>query len=111
LAQADKEAKATIFVEFMLQSLLKALTTDKVTDQVKRLLKALATAQTPLRGGKLMAVLGLSHRPTLRNNYLNTALDGGWVEYTRPSSSKSPTQKYRLTELGREKLMNLGYEF
>jgi Fic family protein len=114
LAQADKEAKATGFVEFMLQSLLNALTTaqvsDQVTDQVKKLLKALARAKGPLSAGELMAAMGLSHRPTFRKNYLNPALDSGWVEYTQPDSPKSPTQKYRLTELGREKLAYSGDE-
>ncbi|MDR0881624.1 MAG: hypothetical protein LBP55_03665 [Candidatus Adiutrix sp.] len=33
LAQADKESKATVFVELMLQSLIKSLTIDQVTDQ------------------------------------------------------------------------------
>ena len=114
LAQADQEAKATVFVEFMLQSLLKALATDQVTDQatdqVMRLLKLLAQAQKPIRvsAGELMAALDLSHRPTFRNNYLDPALDGGWIEYTQPDSPKSPTQKYRLTELGRKKLMSFG---
>ena len=98
LALADKEAKATAFVEFMLQSLLKSLASDQVsdqaTDQVKRLLKALAKG--PLSAADLMVALGLSHRPTFRKNYLNPALEGGWVERTEPDSPKSPTQKYRL---------------
>lgn len=101
LAQADKDAKATVFVEFMLQSLLKALATDQVsdqvTDQVKAVIKALRKG--PLSAGDLMAALGLSHRPTFRKNYLNPALEGGWVERTEPDSPKSPTQKYRLTDL------------
>jgi len=103
LAQADKDTKATVFVEFMLKSLLKALATDQVsdqaTDQVKAVIKALRKG--PLSAGDLMAALGLSHRPTFRKNYLNPALEGGWVERTEPDSLKSPTQKYRLTDAGR----------
>ena len=102
LAQADKEAEATAFVEFMLQSLLKSLNSDQVsdqvTDQVKQVIKALSKG--PLSAGDLMITLGLSHRPTFRKNYLNPALEGGWVERTEPDSPKSPTQKYRLTGLG-----------
>ncbi|MDR1044293.1 MAG: Fic family protein [Candidatus Adiutrix sp.] len=105
LAQADKEAKATIFIEFMLQSLLNALNadqvSDQVTDQVRSVIKALRKG--PLRAADLMAALGLSHRPTFRKNYLDPALKSGWVERTEPDSPKSPTQKYRLTDFGREK--------
>lgn len=102
LAQADKEAMATVFVEFMLQSLLKSLPTDQVSDQVTDQVKAVAKAlrKGPLSAGNLMAALGLSHRPTFRKNYLNPALEGGWVERTEPDSPNSPTQKYRLTDLG-----------
>jgi Fic family protein len=106
LAQADKEANATGFVEFLLQSLLKSLSSDQVTDQVSDQVKSLINAlrQGPLGANDLMAALGLSHRPTFRKNYLNPALEGGWVERTEPDSPKSPTQKYRLTDLGREKI-------
>ncbi|GAB4350529.1 MAG: hypothetical protein Kow0073_05030 [Immundisolibacter sp.] len=48
----------------------------------------------------LMQVLGLSHRPTFRNNYLNPAIEGGWIERTQPDSPRSPTQRYRLTGKG-----------
>jgi hypothetical protein len=51
--------------------------------------------------GDLMQTLGLSHRPTFRNNYLNPALEGGWIERTQPDSPRSPTQRYRLTGKGR----------
>ena len=107
LAQADKESKATVFVEFMLQSLLKSLNSDQVsdqvTDQVKQVIKALSKG--PLSAGDIMAALGLSHRPTFRKNYLNPALEGGWVERTEPDSPKSPTQKYRLTDLAQGNLI------
>jgi Fic family protein len=114
LAQADQEAKATVFVEFMLKSLRNAFSTDQATeqvsDQVMRLLKMLAQAKKPISvsAGQLMAALDLSHRPTFRKNYLEPALDGGWLEYTQPNSPQSPTQKYRLTELGLEKLVSFG---
>ena len=49
----------------------------------------------------LMERLGLQHRPTFRANYLRPALDAGWIEMTQPKSPNSPTQRYRLTTLGR----------
>jgi hypothetical protein len=50
----------------------------------------------------LIKALGLSHRPTFRGNYLNPAIKGGWIERTQPDSPRSPTQRYRLTEKGRQ---------
>jgi Fic family protein len=106
LAEADMLANATPFVEFMLAALLaaikEAVSTDQVydhvSDQVARLLKALAVGE--LGSSALMTALGLSHRPTFRKNYLNPALDGDWIERTQPASPRSPTQRYRLTGKG-----------
>lgn len=53
-----------------------------------------------LGSSELMLALGLSHRPTFRENYLNPALQGGWIERTQPDSPRSPTQRYRLTGKG-----------
>jgi len=73
--------------------------TDQVTDQVAALIRVIGTAE--LGSNDLMQALGLSHRPTFRNNYLNPALEGGWIERTQPDSPRSPTQRYRLTGKGR----------
>jgi len=110
LADADKRADVTLFIEFMLKALhdaiIEAVTTDQVgdyvSDQVARILKALNGGE--LGSSELMTALGLSHRPTFRENYLNPALDGGWIERTQPDSPRSPTQRYRLTEKGRHSL-------
>lgn len=111
LAAADERAEATPFVEFMLTALLNALqqavtteqVSDHVSDQVNRTLKALAAGE--LGGAELMRMLGLSHRPTFRKNYLYPALDGGWIERTQPGSPRSPTQRYRLTGKGQRWLV------
>ena len=71
---------------------------DQVTDQVAALLHALGGGE--LGSNDLMQVLGLSHRPTFRNNYLNPAIEDGWIERTQPDSPRSPTQRYRLTGKG-----------
>lgn len=107
LAEADQRAEATPFIEFMLQALSSAIdeavdsgqVTDQVTDQVKRLIEAIGDAE--LNSTALMQLLGLSHRPTFRNNYLNRALENSWIERTQAGSPRSPTQTYRLTEKGR----------
>ena len=54
---------------------------DQVTDQVGRLLNLLLDG--PHTAAQLLARLGLSHRPTLRANYLRPALALGLVEMTR----------------------------
>ncbi len=87
----------------MLQVILESIQTDQVSDQVsdqvKRLLEVVGNQQVSATG--LMELLGLSHRPTFRKNYLHPALEVGLIEMTMPDSPKSPTQKYRLTATGR----------
>ena len=67
----------------------------QVTDQVGALLNALGNEE--LSGLELMGRLGLSHRPTFRQNYLVPALEAGVVERTIPDKPTSRSQKYRLT--------------
>jgi hypothetical protein len=59
-----------------------------------------------LGGNDLMRALGLSHRPTFRENYLKPALEDKWIERTQPDSPHSPIQRYRLTGKGRRWLQN-----
>jgi hypothetical protein len=47
-----------------------------------------------------MQALGLSHRTSFRRNYLDPALEGGWIERTQPDSPRSPSQRYRLSDRG-----------
>lgn len=107
LAAADKQADAEPFIEFMLTALRDTLyetaatdqVADQVADQVVALIQLIGSNET---GGKeLMRALGLSHRPTFRKNYLNPALEDGWIERTHPDSPRSPTQRYRLTAKSR----------
>ena len=103
LAEADRRSDATVFIEFMLQALADALsdaiTTDQVTDPLQRIMAALGEGDISVAG--LMPAMGLSHRPTFRQNYLAPAISGGWVVPTQPDSPRSPTQRYRLTLHGR----------
>jgi Fic family protein len=112
LAEADKRADSTVFVEFMLMALRDSLreamatsletdqVSDQVTDQVTALLRVLE--QGELGSTELLEALGLSHRPSFRENYLNPAIEAGWVERTQPDAPRSPTQRYRLTEKARQ---------
>ena len=51
---------------------------------------------------ELQKSLGLVDRKNFRINYLNPALEEGFVELTIPDKPKSSKQKYRLTEKGRK---------
>jgi Fic family protein len=110
LAEADERGDAMPFVEFMLEALrdamIEAVATDQVsdhvTDQVIRVVAAIGLSEAS--GNALMKALGLAHRPTFRENFLNPALEGGWIERTQPASPRSPTQRYRLTSKGRRRL-------
>ena len=103
LAASDKQGHSTLFIEYLLSALLQALreasatdqVSDQVTDQVKTLLKCLGTK--PTSALELMKKLGLSHRPTFRQNYLQPALDAGLIERTLPDKPNSRLQKYRRT--------------
>lgn len=110
LAQADSAGESTPFVEFLLDALHVALNeavtsnvehTDPATDPVQKLLP-LFREKTEQGIATLMVALGLSHPPTFRRNDLNPALAQGYLERTLPDKPSSPTQKYRLTEKGRQ---------
>ncbi len=111
LGQADAQGEATKFIEFMLQALADTLTEicattqvttqedTQVSPQVKRLLLALEKGEQS--AGELMQVLGLKSTKNFRATSLTPALDAGLVERTQPDSPRSPTQRYRLTVLGK----------
>ena len=99
IRRSSAQGESTPFIAFMLGILLEALRIDQgddqVSDQVARLLAALRKG--PTTAAELMAEMGLSHRPTFRNNYIRPAMSAGLVEMTRPESPTAKNQKYRLT--------------
>ena len=54
-------------------------------------------SENTMSAKELMDELGLSHRPTFRNNYLNPALELGVIERTIPDKPNSRNQRYRKT--------------
>jgi ATP-dependent DNA helicase RecG len=71
--------------------------TDHVDELVKRLIRVLSKSQSRQ---ELMEILDLRHVPNFRKNYLNPAMEAGYIEMTQPDSLKSTRQRYRLTEKG-----------
>jgi len=102
LSRSDKAGQSTEFIAFILSAISKALeelketdqVSDQVSDQVKVLLKALGGKT--MSAAELMKKLNLRHRPTFRKNYLNPALEAGFIERTIPDKPRSQGQKYRV---------------
>ena len=73
--------------------------TEHVTPQVNQLLKVIRGEMTR---DELQEKLKLKHRENFRKKYIQESLDTELIEMTEPDSPKSPTQKYRLTEKGKQ---------
>ena len=76
---------------------------DPVTGQVKKVLNALSAGNKS--SSELRDIIGIKHKPTFRKNYLHPARDAGFIEYTIPENSGSRLQKYRLSDKGRDVLI------
>ena len=66
---------------------------------VVRLLKAFKGEMSVM---EMMMALKLGGRRNFLEKYLSPAIESGLVEMTQPDSPRSPTQKYRLTEKGKD---------
>lgn len=109
LGSSDKKGNSTDFVEMMLAVIKDTLSdyedttdqdTDQDTDQVKsfspnvnRIVDVLG--DNMMTAVEIMDALGLKHRATFRENYLNPALEEGAIERTIPDKPNSRNQRYR----------------
>lgn len=77
-----------------------------VTDQVGAYVFALLVQlkEGPKSASLLLKDMGLTHRPSFRETYLNPALEAGLIKRTIPDKPRSRLQQYRLTEAGRKVL-------
>ena len=73
--------------------------TQQVTQQVAKLL---AACVGELSRAEIMHAVGIKDRVSFSRNYLDPALADNLIEMTQPDSPKSPTQKYRLTDIGKK---------
>ena len=74
------------------------------TAQVIKLLKVL---NKPYHREEIQQLLALSHREYFRKNYLNPAIEQGFVALTIPDKPTSSKQQYYLTDKGKEFLKTL----
>jgi len=72
--------------------------TEQPTEQVRTLLFSLSNKQLSLK--ELMAKVGLKHRPTFLENYINPAFEAGILKVLYPDKPNHPRQKYLLTAKG-----------
>ena len=72
--------------------------TVQVTEQVRALLLVLSNEQLSLK--VLMEKVGLKHRPTFWENYINPAFQAGFIKVLYPEKPNHPRQKYLLTTKG-----------
>ena len=70
----------------------------QVTQQVEKLL---LSCKGEMSRAELMKAVGIKDRVSFSKNYLEPALEEMLIEMTQPDSPKSPTQKYRITEKGK----------
>lgn len=54
-----------------------------------------------VRRQEIQEILGLRHRETFLINYLNPAIENGYVEMKYPDNPNHPNQRYRLTAKGK----------
>ena len=106
IAKAHVDGESTVFVEFMLDMINKALDElDMVANMikteasvnVKRLLENME--EEPMTANEIMFKLDVKHKDTLRNKYLNCAIRDGYVQMTIPDKPKSKNQRYYKTNL------------
>ena len=65
-------------------------------------LNVLKLIDKPLSLAELLSHAGRTDRTKFRKRIINPLLDAGLIEMTDPKSPKSPKQKYRITEKGKQ---------
>ena len=66
--------------------------------RIIQLVKAIGNKELTVK--EMLSIVGLKHRETFLNNYLNPAIKDGFVRLLYPDSPRHPRQKYLLTVKG-----------
>nr|MDA3951471.1 hypothetical protein [Spirochaeta sp.] len=102
------ESDSAPFISFMLRMILETvmLLAPQVAPQVPpQVGELLAVLKEEMSRESLQNVMGLSDRKSFRERYLAPALGGGMIEMTIPDKPNSRLQKYRLSDRGRQWLV------
>lgn len=102
IAQCHVNGDSDVFIEFMLEMIVQIL--DEVMIQVKK--TSLETSEyvnrllqhmeydVPYTANEILHLLGLKSKETLRKNYLNPAIQAGFIRMTLPEKPNSKNQRY-----------------
>ena len=102
IAECHKNGNSDKFVEFMLRVIDETLNnavlsatreSQNISEQINRLLDVME-ADIPLSATEIMRRLGIKSKETLRNSYLNPALQNGLIKMTLPNKPSSKNQRY-----------------
>jgi len=63
--------------------------------------------EQPRKASEIQALVGVKHRQTFRENYLNALIAKGWLERTISDKPKSRLQRYRTTKEGKKWAQNM----
>ena len=108
IRESTDKTDSAPFIAFMLRMILDTVTISapqvrpQVTPQVGKLLSSF---QGEMGRGALQVAMGLSDRKSFRERYLKPALADGLIEMTIADRPNSRLQKYRLTDKGRQWLV------
>ncbi|UTF51860.1 Fic family protein [Desulfomicrobium sp. ZS1] len=108
IQESTRQTNSAPFIAFMLRMILDTVTvsTPQVSPQVSpQVGELLAAMQNEMGREALQFTLGLSDRKSFRERYLKPALADSLIEMTIPDKPNSRLQKYRLTDKGRQWLV------
>ncbi len=100
--RCHKNGNSNEFIEFMLKmidevldevSLTVAKESSNISEQVNRLLEIMEP-DISLSANEIMNRLGIKSKETLRNTYLNPAIENGLIKMTLPEKPNSKNQRY-----------------
>ena len=102
IAVCHTKGNSDIFIEFMLNMINQILdevilqvnrSNSEVSEYVKRML-AVMEYDVPYTSNSIREALGLKSKETLRNNYINPAMELGLIKMTLPDKPNSRNQRY-----------------
>ncbi len=79
---------------------LKSRASRQVTGQVT--IQVLRFCEQPRKASEIQAIVGVKHRQTFRENYLNALIAKGRLERSIANKPRSRLQRYRTTEEGKK---------
>jgi Fic family protein len=104
IATCNKQGSSNVFIEFMLDAILETIKrtidnaekeTQTASIQVKKLLSVMEK-DVPYTTLELMDLVGLKSRVSFKQNYIDPALELGFIEMTIPDKPKSRNQRYKI---------------